>query len=107
MYVFFIHYRLQLFTLRYMKWSFVYHFWIVLEFGNISYTRVPSEEKPRWGWANTEAGVNVPDKRRLLKQYSYVMFIIKTLRDYFWQIVPLDKAVVTQEMKDPLIIFGF
>ena len=35
------------------------------------------------------------------------MFIIKTLRDYFWQIVPLDKAVVTQEMKDPLIIFGF
>ena len=92
-----------------MKWSFVYHFWIVLEFGNISYTRVPSEENPRGGWAstNTEAGVNVPDKRRLLKQYSYVMFIIKALRDYFWQIVPLDKAVLTQEMKDLLIIFGF
>lgn len=50
--------------------------------------------------------INVPDKRRLLKQYSYVMFLIKTLRDYFWQIVPLDKAVLTQEMKDLLIIFG-
>ena len=60
------------------------------------------------GMDDTEASVNVPDKRRLLKQYSYVMFLIlKTLRDYFWQIVPLDKAVLTQEMKDLLIIFGF
>ena len=35
-----------------------------------------------------DAGVNVPERRRLLKQYSYFMFSIKTLRDYFWQIVP-------------------
>ena len=45
------------------------------------------------------AGVNVPDKRRLLTQYSYFML---TLRDYFCQIVPLDRAVLTQEMKDLL-----
>ena len=31
-----------------------------------------------------DAGVNVPDKRRLLKQYSYfVFFVTNTLRDYF------------------------
>ena len=45
------------------------------------------------------AGVNVPDKRRLLKQYSY---FILTLRNYFCQIVSLDRAVLTQEMKHPL-----
>ena len=49
-----------------------------------------------------DAGVNVPGKRWLLKQYSYFMFIIKTFCDYFWQIVPFDKAVLTQEMKDLL-----
>ena len=46
-----------------------------------------------------DVGVNVPDKRWLLKQYSYFMFIIKTFCDYFRQIVPFDKAVLTQEMK--------
>ena len=49
-----------------------------------------------------DAGVNIPERRGLLKQYSYFMFSIKTLRDYFWQIVPLDKAVLTQETKDLL-----
>ena len=29
-----------------------------------------------------DAGVNVPGKRWLLKQYSYFMFIIKTFCDY-------------------------
>ena len=72
--------------------------------------RVLGEEKPRGGWARKttlkkDAGVNIPDKRWLLKQYSYFMFIIKTICDYFWQIVPLDKAVLTQEMKDLLKLY--
>ena len=61
-----------------------------MEFGNVGFlgerkAGVPGEEKPRGGWTrtNTEASVNVPDKRWLLKQYSYFMFIIKTLCDYF------------------------
>ena len=33
------------------------------------------------------------------------MFIIKTFCDYFWQIVPFDKAVLTQEMKDLLKLY--
>ena len=38
--------------------------------------RVPGEEKPRGGWARKitlkkDTGVNVPERRGLLKQYSY------------------------------------
>ena len=71
-----------------------------MEFGNVGVSR---REKNQWEFQvkknltgdgrqkptlKKDAGVNVPERRRLLKQYSYFKFSIETLRDYFWQIVP-------------------